>query len=242
MKCGILYGIGVGPGDPELMTVRAVNILSRCRHVFVPRAEIASESLSFEIAKNHIPPDAHIHEVTFPVTTDSSELTRCWDGVAVEMMEVLGTGEDACFITLGDPLLFSTYIHLLVALKRQNREVKVVTIPGITAFSASAALTAFPVGRAKEPVTIVPTAEDLDGVRQALERGGTVVLMKIGRRLPELLHLLEGKGLIDRAVFVARAGLEGQHIETDLRRLSREPSESGNLSIILVQASEERAE
>lgn len=97
-------------------------------------------------------------------------------------------------------------------------------------------MTEFPVGEAKAPVTIIPTADDLDMVEQALGKGGTVVLMKIGKRLIKILDLLEKLGLMDQAVFVARAGQEGQRIETDLRRLKAEDPEAGYLSIILVHA------
>ncbi|MHB8879288.1 MAG: precorrin-2 C(20)-methyltransferase, partial [Myxococcaceae bacterium] len=153
--------------------------------------------------------------------------------------EVLESGEDACFLTLGDPLLYSTYVYLLRALRARLPQVRVVTVPGVTAFCAAAALTEFPVGAGKEPVAIIPTADDLEPVRSALARGGTVVLMKVGKRLPGIIDLLEQTGALNRAVLVARAGLDGQRIETDLKKL-REAPEAGYLSVILVHATEER--
>ena len=149
---------------------------------------------------------------------------------------VLAAGEDACFLTLGDPLLYSTYIYLLRALRKQLPDLKAVTVPGITAFGAAAALAEFPVGEGREPVTICPAADDLTAVRQALAQGGTVVLMKIGKRLPEILDLLDAEGLLDKSVFVSRATMEDERIETDLRRLKAEGPEAGYLSIILVHA------
>jgi precorrin-2/cobalt-factor-2 C20-methyltransferase len=104
------------------------------------------------------------------------------------------------------------------------------------AFGAAAALAEFPVGEGREAVTIVPAADDLVDVRRALGRGGTVVLMKIGKRLPEVLDLLDGEGLLERSVFVSHAGMATQRIETDLRRLKKEPPDAGYLSIILVHA------
>jgi precorrin-2/cobalt-factor-2 C20-methyltransferase len=111
-----------------------------------------------------------------------------------------------------------------------------VTVPGVTSFAAAAALTNFPIGEGKEAVTIVPTADDLTAVRRALAVGGTVVLMKIGERLAEILELLEQDGLLEESVFVARAGLEGQRIETDLRQLKAAKAEAGYLSVVLVHA------
>ena len=98
------------------------------------------------------------------------------------------------------------------------------------------ALTNFTLGEGKEPVTIVPTADDLTAVRRALEVGGTVVLMKIGNRLKEILALLEEQGVIGDAVFVARVGLDGQRVELDLRKLRADDPETGYLSVILVHA------
>lgn len=239
MKPGTLYGIGVGPGDPELMTVKGAAVLGRCRHVFVPKARTAAESLALSIAGRYIGAGAEIHELLFPMTADREELATRWDESAGEIAAVLEKGEDACFLTLGDPLLYSTYIYLLRALRSRMPEAPVLTVPGITAFSAAASLSAFAVGEGRSPVTIVPAADDLDGVRQAVARGGTVVLMKIGKRLPQVLALLDQAGLLDRAVFVSHAGMPGERVETDLRRLAGEGEEAGYLSVILVHAEDQ---
>lgn len=239
MKLGTLYGIGVGPGDPELITVKGASLLSRCKHVFVPKARTASDSVALAIASRYLGSHARVHELVFPMTADTDELSTRWSDSAAQVAEVLGAGEDACFLTLGDPLLYSTYIYLLRALRERLVDVDIVTVPGITAFSAAAALTEFAVGVAKEPVTIVPTADDLTAVRQALEQGGTIVLMKIGKRLSDILNILEQTGLIDRSVFVSRAGMADQRVETDMRVLRNAGADVGYLSIILVHASEE---
>jgi precorrin-2/cobalt-factor-2 C20-methyltransferase len=150
----------------------------------------------------------------------------------------LKSGEDACFLTLGDPLLYSTYIYLLRELKALWPEAGVVTVPGITAFSAAAALAGFPVGEKKETVTIIPTADNLEDVRRVLSGGGTVILMKIGQRLREVLNLLEEAKVIDRSVFVSHAGMENERVESNLRRLRGEDPQAGYLSIILAHAEE----
>jgi precorrin-2/cobalt-factor-2 C20-methyltransferase len=152
---------------------------------------------------------------------------------------VLEKGEDACFITLGDALLYSTYIYMLRAIRETLPNVKVVTVPGISAFSAAAALTEFPLGKAKEPITIVPVSDDLEVVRSAVSKPGSVVLMKVGKRLQRVIDLLEEEGRLNDAVFVSRAGMASQRIETDLRRLRGTEVETGHLSIILVQTSPE---
>ena len=240
MKVGTLYGIGVGPGDPELLTIKAARLLGECRHVFVPKARTAAESVARSIAGGFLAPAAQVHELVFPMTADREELSQRWQSSARRIAAVLQSGEDACFLTLGDPLLYSTYIYLLRAIRAQLPEVGVVTVPGVTAFSAAAALTDFPIGERKERVTVIPTADDLEDLRSALASGGTVILMKIGKRLGEILNLLEEFGLLDRSVFVSHAGMEQQRVETDLRRLRQEGPEAGYLSIILVHAGEGR--
>jgi precorrin-2/cobalt-factor-2 C20-methyltransferase len=175
----------------------------------------------------------------FPLTRDREELRRVWNHVAGEVAAVLNTGSDVCYLTLGDTLLYSTYIYMVHALRQLLPDAQVVTIPGITAFSAAAAISAFAVGAGEETVTIVPATDDLASVKRALAFGGTVVIMKVGNRLRGVVELLERKGFLDRAVFVARAGLAGERMETDLRRLQSGTPDEGNLSVILVNAAME---
>ncbi|MDD5348823.1 MAG: precorrin-2 C(20)-methyltransferase [Chthoniobacteraceae bacterium] len=234
MSLGTFYGIGVGPGDPELLTVKAASLLGRCPHIVVPKAKAEGGSVALEIAGRHVHAAATIHELVFPMTTDKAELSRRWKESAQTILALLQTGEDVCFLTLGDALVYSTYIYLLRELKALAPEVNVVTVPGITSFSAVAALTAFPLGEGKEPITIVPAADDLTAIRQAVETGGTIVLMKIGKRLGDILGVLDELGVIGDAVFVQRAGQPTQRIETDLRKLRGQDAEAGYLSVILV--------
>jgi precorrin-2/cobalt-factor-2 C20-methyltransferase len=234
MNTGTLYGIGIGPGDPELITLKGARLISACRNLFVPKARTGAESVALAIARPLVSPEARIEELLFPMTADREELAHRWDNTAARITQVLMAGKDACFLTLGDPLLYSTYIYLLRALRRIIFDLNVVTVPGITAFGAAAALTNFPVGEGRDSVTIVPAADDLTAVRRALAAGGTVVLMKIGKRLPEILDLLDGEGFLESSVFVSHATMAGQRIETDLRRLKEEGPEAGYLSIILV--------
>ncbi|MDR3568581.1 MAG: precorrin-2 C(20)-methyltransferase [Syntrophobacteraceae bacterium] len=236
MKSGILYGIGVGPGDPELMTLKGARVLERCKHVFVPKAKSDNGSIALGIAGRYLGPGCLVHELVFPMSGDTGELSLHWSEAARSVAEVVKTGEDACFLTLGDPFLYSTYIYLVRALREQLPGVEAITIPGITAFSAAAALAEFPVGEGRGRVVIVPASDDLDAVRQALAAGGTVILMKVGKRLGAVLEIIEKAGLLDRAVYVSKAGLDGQEVETDLRKLLRERTEADYLSIVLVHA------
>ena len=242
MSYGTLYGIGVGPGDSEWLTVKAARVLGQCTHVCVPRSRVAADSAALQIAQPYLKADAQVHEITFPMVADESVLHESWRQAAAAVHVILSRGEDCCFLTLGDALLYSTYIYLLRELRRIDPAIPVVTIPGITAFSAAAALTNFPVGTGKHPVTIVPASDDMAPFRRALDTGGTVVLMKVGARLQAVLDELEQRGLSGQAVFVAHAGMANQHIETDVRRLRGLPEKTGYLSTMIIQANKEAAQ
>ena len=114
-----------------MITLKGVEVLSRCRHVFVPKARMRSESVALSIAGRHVHPEAEIHEMVFPMTQDRAEVERRWKESARQVAVVLEKGEDACFLTLGDPLLFSTYIYLLRALRERSADLHAVTVPGI---------------------------------------------------------------------------------------------------------------
>ncbi len=237
MSLGTLYGVGIGPGDPDLITVKGVEVLSRCPHVFVPKATHTAPSKALGIIRKHLNPAAEIHEVIFPMVTDQELLEARWQETAKAIGKVLTNGEDICFPTLGDALLYSTYIYLVRALRAVLPEARVITIPGITAFSAAAALTGFPIGEGKQPVIIIPTADDLTDLRQALRTQGTVIIMKIGKRLDAVLDLLEQYHALDSGVFISHAGMYNEHLETDLRKLRGCDQRTGYLSIILTKPS-----
>jgi precorrin-2/cobalt-factor-2 C20-methyltransferase len=236
MKKGILYGISLGPGDPDLITVKGAAILGSCRHVFVPRGREGSENAVLAIAGKHLNIHACIHEIIFPTSTDPAEVEAAWRESAPTMAELLESGEDVCLIARGNILLYSTYNRFLRVLRRHIPDVDVVTIPGITPFGAAAALTNFPLGRAKEPIVILPGADDLEAIRRSLSQGSTLILMNVGRRLGGILDVLEAGGAIARSVFVSRAGMEDQFIETDLRNLRGQDAEVHHLSTILIRS------
>lgn len=234
---GTLFGIGIGPGDSDLVTVKGAKLLAACKHVVVPKASEAAESVALRIIQPHLNPVAQVHELVFPMTVKQDELMVKWNESAHYVNDLLSRGEDVCFPTLGDTFLYSTYIYLVQALQAIDEQARIVTVPGVTAFSAVAAMTRFPVGVGKHPVTIVPSADDFATLDAALQTNGTVVIMKVGKRLDVILDKLEEKKLIEKSVFAAHVGMGDEHIETDLRKLRGRGEMTGYLSIILVDAS-----
>ncbi len=227
--------VGVGPGDPELLTLKAARVLSTASLIYVPASHLSRETWLRDVVDQHASDKARIREVSFSADRNPVQRKLHWQTTAEEICDQLKGGESIAFVTLGDPQLYSTSYYLLQALKDLWSDVPVEIIPGISSVSHAAALTHFALGTTTRPLTIIPSVKVVDDVRKAFSSGGTLVLMKIGKFLPDLIELLEQEDLIDHAVFIARAGLPGQRIETDLRRLRGEGPETGNLAVILIQ-------
>ncbi len=232
---GTLYGIGLGPGDPELITLKAVKLLSSLRHVFVPKARGSESGLASVIASPYLRDDAIVIDLEFPMKRDEVEVKRQWKKNCDLICNLLDSGKDAAFVTLGDPTVFSTYLYLLEALSEKTSGFNSITVPGISAFSAAAALTNFPLGYSDMPLTVLPAAEDPDCIAKSLQSGGVFVFMKIGRRLKGLLEGIEKTQGVRRISFVARAGLNRQIVLTDPGKIKKLDENSGNLSVLMVQ-------
>lgn len=231
---GVLYGISLGPGDPDLITVKGAAILRACRHIFVPRGRESSEHTVLDLAKDHLGPEALVYEIIFPTSTDRTEVEAAWTESTPPMIELLEKGEDVGLAVRGNILLYSNYARLVRVLRRHIPDLEVITVPGITPFVAASALTNFPLGRAKEPITILPGSDDLEEIRRAISLGNTVVLLNVGRRLGGILDVLESAGAMGRSVFVSHAGMLEQCVETDLRKLRGHDAELQHLSTILI--------
>ena len=219
---GTLYGIGVGPGDPELITLKALNVLKRTPHIFAAASSKNSYSLALEIIHAHLN-GARVEQLPFPMTQEQDTLEKFWEQNARRVLEVLAAGSDAAFITLGDPLTFSTFGYLLQTIKRLDPTVKVVTIPGITSYNAAAALIQTPISEGGESFLVMSGAMGADKLREIVDITDNIVMLKTYRRKDSILDTLEELGLTDRATCISRCGLEGETVVQDLRTLKGQP-------------------
>ncbi len=211
MNQGVLYGVGVGPGDPELITVRAANIISRSKLIFAPKSGPSRDSLALKIARSYVREDADVRLLEFPLEVGQKPQER-WDNSIQPVVEALGRGEDACFVTLGDPYIYSTYIYLVRAVRNRLPNADIVTVPGVTAFNAAAALAQFSLAEADESINLVPASSIMDASNWSDPSSGTHVVMKIGDKLANVKASLHGFCEMERTVFVTRAGLPGQTV------------------------------
>jgi precorrin-2/cobalt-factor-2 C20-methyltransferase len=142
-----------------------------------------------------------------------------WDEAALTVGRVLQCGQDAAFITEGDPLLYSTFMHLCVALAERFPEAAVEIIPGISSVTAAAARAVFPLAAMDECVGVIPATYDPDALARMLDTCDTVVLLKVSRVLDRVLDILEARGLLPQAVFIERCGTPSERIVRDLTSL-----------------------
>lgn len=138
-RTGTFYGIGVGPGDPELIPVKSVHILEKVDVVFTAASTKNDFSRAVEIARTYIPAQTPIKTLSYPMCTDENLKRDAWEAHAQTIIEQLEKGRDVAFLTLGDPLTYSTYGYTVKFVRANRPTVHIKTIPGITSYQAAAA-------------------------------------------------------------------------------------------------------
>lgn len=233
---GVFYGMGVGTGDPELLTVKAQRVLAGLDVLLAPVSREGRDSLALKTVREYVPQTTELMLRRFPMVRDQSELDAAFDSIAGEVEALVRQGRSVGFVTLGDPMLYSTYVYLLKNLK--SRGVETQTIPGITSYSAVSSRLGIPLAEKDEKVAIVPTVyqdRDLPGI---LERFDTVVLLKASGDCGPVIDQLQAAGLKDSAVFVSRLGLDREIIVHDLDLVRG--LDADYLSMIIVRKPKEK--
>lgn len=230
---GKFYGIGVGPGAPDLLTIRAASILKSVHSICIPKSAADKESIALKVARTYIAPNTEIVEISTPMTRNKAVLEAEWQQGAEIIAERLKAGQDVAFITIGDAMLFSTYGYLLKKVRQLLPEVCVETVPGITSFSAAAAFINTPLAESNEKLIIIPALDDPAELGPILNEFPNAVLMKVAGRYPEILSKLTAMGLKDKAVYISKLGYSDQYITYDLDSVSE--SNRNYLSLIIVK-------
>ncbi len=208
-----IYGVGVGPGDAGLVTVRAAEVLGGCSAVLAPAPRRGGESLALEIAGSYLSPACKVVTAHFPMTEDRAVLEAAWDEAAATLLR-LAAAPPVAFITLGDAMLYSTWSYLLAAILRRAPGAAVETIPGVTAMAACSAAVGRPLAEGREPLLVWPGEPPADPAA-LLDVAPNVVFMKADRHLAALAGAAEDAGA--EAVAVRRASQIDARSTTDLR-------------------------
>lgn len=228
MKKGKLYGVSTGPGDPELMTVKAMRYIEKCQVIAAPRTK-GKNCMALDIVKGIMDvSDKEIVYLDFAMKKDSDVLDSTHRQQADIVEEYLKQGMDVAMLNLGDASLFGTFCYVREIVEADGYESE--TIAGVTSFCAVAAEVGCSLTTMGAPMTVIPGS--FHNVDVELDRSGTKVIMKSARALPEVKRILEEKGLIDKSVMVANCGLSNQRVYKDIRQSA---DDEGYFVTILVQ-------
>jgi precorrin-2/cobalt-factor-2 C20-methyltransferase len=194
---GKVVGIGVGPGDPELITIKAAKMLRAADVICVPKAHADIPSMALGMIKQVLherkilPVVLHL---VFPMTKDEKKLNEAWAKNAEIVATRAKRGETVAFITLGDPMFYSTFVCLCQAIKAKFPEVPLEIIPGVTSLTACAATARLPLAEQNEALAIIPTAFDPKQIGELAKNADNLVLMKGVQRVKDLIPILEKAG------------------------------------------------
>lgn len=218
---GTLYGVGVGPGDPELMTLKAVRLIRACGVIAVPDSG-AEQNAAYQIAARAVPDikEKQLLKLNLPMTRDAEALDSARRRAAEEIALCLDRGEDVAFLTLGDPSVFSTYSYLHELVSAMGYQAQMV--PGVPSFCAAAALLGESLAKSGETLHIIPAP--YEGLEEALLAKGTKVLMKSGKWFSKIKQALMEKGYGDKIEIVERCGMEGERVYRSLEETGDELS------------------
>ena len=214
-----LYGVGVGPGAPDLLTLRAHRLLNKVDVLAIPRPNAWSSSLAWRIVKENIDenPDQEKLFLTFPMSKDPEVIRPHWQAAFEAIQDRLAAGRSVAFITQGDPMVYSTFIYLYGHAQRNWPEIPVEIIPGICSINAVPSCTGVPLVDGQENFAVIPASYYGENIRPILRDFDAVVLMKVSSVMPLIIKILEEEGLLDKAVYIERATSDQQKIIPDLR-------------------------
>lgn len=231
---GLLTAVGVGPGDPELLTLKAVRVIEAADVILAPKATSEGDSVAAGIIRDLLDPKRQeLREQLYPMKKDPGELAAFWSEAAREVAELLAAGRRVVFITIGDPYLYSTFTYLRRHLRKIRPEARVEVLSGLSSVQAAAAAADIPLGIADERIAIVPATFEGDELERTLESFDTVVLMKVSRVFGRVRELLRAKGLLAGAVYCRQIGLPQERIWFDLDEV--EEKDLHYLSLVIVR-------
>jgi len=194
---GKFIGIGVGPGDPELITIKATKAVQTADIICIPKANVDKPSLAVTmiqpiLEERKVKPE--MLELIFPMTKDDIGNQDLWDKNADIIAQKVNTGKTVVFITLGDPMFYSTFIYLYQSLQKNHTKMSLEIIPGVSAFNACATSARIPLAEKEELITVIPSELDEKLVEQAARYSENLIFIKCAYRLKELIPVLERAG------------------------------------------------
>jgi precorrin-2/cobalt-factor-2 C20-methyltransferase len=223
---GVLYGVGLGPGAPDLMTLRAARLIEGAAIIAYPTLA-GGESFARAIAADLIKDTANEIVMDVPMSVERAPAQAAYDLGAALIAEHLDAGQDVVCLCEGDPFFYGSFMYLFA---RLSDRYDVEVVPGVTSVTACAARAGMPLAARNERLTVLPGPLPEDELRARIEGAESVVIMKVGRHLSKIRSVIDGLGLTAQAVYVERATLENEVVLP----LSEAPEKAPYFSMILL--------
>ena len=218
---GTFYGLGVGPGDPDLITVKACKILQEVDVVYAAASTKNQHSLAVSIARPHIPEGKTVTKLFFPMTKDPVVMEQAWQAHARTIYETLQNGRHAAFLTLGDPMTYSTYGYILRHLKAMSPEPPIETIPGVTSYQAAAARLNTPLVEGEESLLITSGVNGGANFRKLEAKPENVVFLKAYRNAGDIVAAIHENNGTYHGVGITHCGHPQEEIISDISELAQ---------------------
>jgi precorrin-2/cobalt-factor-2 C20-methyltransferase len=234
-RIGMLHGIGIGPGDPELITLKGLRLLKQVPVVAFPAGIAGNLGIAQHTIAPWLQPDQIQLALTFPYVQDEVILTQAWQSAATQVWNYLEQGQDVAFVSEGDVSFYSTFTYLSQTLQQLHPQVTIQTIPGICSPLAAAAALGIPLTIRSQKLTILPALYTVTDLETALLSADVVVLMKVSSVYEQVWAVLEKYDLLEHSYVVERATRPDQVIYADLR--DRPTLKLPYFSLLIVQVS-----
>ena len=207
-----LIGIGVGPGDPDLLTVKAVKAIQNADTIMCPASKEDRPSIALSVVSSMIDKtkNQEIVKLIFPMTKDKDVLESTWKKNAKIMAEKVLSGKNVVYLTVGDPYLYSTWIYMHREIQLNNPELKISVIPGIVSMFTFASKVGVSIAEGSEKVAIIPSCYNLETVKEIAKNAESLIFLKDGRYFDQVINLLKESGFPDNSIFAI-----GQDLGTD---------------------------
>lgn len=208
MSAGKLYGVGLGPGDPELITLKSARLIESAAVIAYPSLAGAA-SFARAIADAHIAPGMREIVIEVPMRTERAPAQKAYDAGAIQIAAALDAGDDVVVLCEGDPFFYGSFMYLYA---RLSDRYDVEVVPGVTSVTACAARAGMPLVARNERLTVLPGPLPGDQLRERIAGAESLAIMKVGRHLPKIRGVLNDLGLSDRAIYIERVGLPNERI------------------------------
>jgi precorrin-2/cobalt-factor-2 C20-methyltransferase len=210
--------VGCGPGDPDLLTIKAVGLIKNAEVVFAPTSKEGKPSIALSIVKKYINSSAKMVNLIFPMLKEKEVLKNYWKENAEKIANEVRVGRRVIYLTVGDPSIYSTWIYIYKELRRNHKDIEIDIVPGITSIFAFAAEAKIALVEGDETLAIVPACYDMDRVRRTSNVCDTVVFLKDGKYFDDVIDMLSDAGFVEDSIVAIAQDVA---IEGEIMKMSR---------------------